>query len=441
MASSHQTQKKARDPNYFIQFLIKKLGELSERYFQLYVFTAFVVLELSLAIFLDTTFDFDAITRASIGLNYYAGEIGLDFIQWLPFFGAGGVWLPLFQWLIGLTIVFPLQLTDIHVSIAVFIGETFSAFATAGTALYVYKILRNFFDLDRVQSSLSFVFFLAHGLWLAYGSQSMTDVLSVFLLIATIYHMTIFLTRETYPTQHLVLASILAALNNFLRYEPWALIFLTSISFISFNFWKMIQKRQIDWWRLEQSFRMINFLVLPSLVCVVWLLHTFRVTGSFFEPAEWILANNNWGFVPFTQYNPLLSLGEFFFVMTVATIFWVMLPIFAFWIMRNINWLNKQKPEAVRFLFLQWIILGSFTITTYYLIFLGINTGWPRHFFYIIPFVVIACTVLYSVGSVKMQKRLRSTLYIGLLLSVGTILVLHVIHLLFVGMYPEFIVL
>ena len=58
-----------------------------------------------------------------------------------------------------------------------------------------------------------------NGYWLSYSSQSMTDTMSVSLLIGTLYFLNLYL--EHSERKHLAFASILALANVMTRYEGW----------------------------------------------------------------------------------------------------------------------------------------------------------------------------------------------------------------------------
>ena len=52
-------------------YLKIKFDSMSEGFFQILVFILFVVLEILIAVFFDTTIDFDAVSRVKGGLEYY----------------------------------------------------------------------------------------------------------------------------------------------------------------------------------------------------------------------------------------------------------------------------------------------------------------------------------------------------------------------------------
>ncbi|MFX1254483.1 MAG: hypothetical protein ACFFCZ_22915 [Promethearchaeota archaeon] len=414
--------------NSLQDYLKIKFNSMSEKFFQILVFVLFVVLEILIAVFFDTNIDFDAVSRVKGGLEYYAGELGLDFVQWLPFFKCGHIWLPLFQWLIGLSVVFPLQITEVSLVAAMVVGETISALSAAGTAIYVYRILRDFFELNRGQASLGFVFLLVHGQWVAHGSQAMTEILSIFLLVATTYHMTLFLTRESSVSFHLILATLFASLNNLLRYEAWVLIGGAGVLLIGFQMYKMLQARKLDKKAIELIFRLMNFLLLPSLTVIIWELFTFKMTGSFTGTTDWIIEHTgNWGLVSITALNPFNSLIVFFTRLSTTSIFWILIP----WLLlrsRNFEWLKTKKLETKNFIIVQWCVLSLFASLTYLLIVGGISTSSLRHFLFVVPYVAITGGVLCAKETIEISKYRFTAIQWGIL-AIYSVLMLILLFL------------
>ncbi|MFX0065240.1 MAG: hypothetical protein ACFFC7_23965, partial [Candidatus Hermodarchaeota archaeon] len=179
-------------PNFLKQGIIRlkefysSPREILKEWFQrdfiitILIFLAIFILELLLGTFYDTTTHWDAWTRAQNAMIY----VNAPFIKWIPFIPyavVGLVWLP------GHFYV----LASLHLLTGIptlYLGEIISAIAAAGMICYLFLILRQYINLPQRRAIIVSLLPLTSGLWVSYGSQCMTDLFSLFLTVATLFH-------------------------------------------------------------------------------------------------------------------------------------------------------------------------------------------------------------------------------------------------------------
>mgnify|MGYP001044997285 CR=1 FL=1 len=331
----------------------------------LLVFGLFAIFETILGQALNTTWEWDAVTRSMQGYEIAAKGIGWYFSE-----GNGHyVWLPFWQLLMGFAYSF------FHIN-TILIGEVASALCAGGTAVYVFVFLRKF-GLDETQSILGSMMLLTFGHYVAYSSQAMTESLSVLLFFACLYHL--YLYFDTGSLGNLGIASLASLVNVATRYEAW--FFLALI--IGFMFFSL---------RFSQNprFRFVNVVhvvlfALPSITFIgLWLEYNLMMAGTIFGFRDWILAHNaheslmfykDWG------YTLIVVLGNLFFALGT---FWMS-------IIEQLKQLESRKRRIQdNMLVLFGLLFLGYIIYFAYSVFTGFNIGWPRHYLYFVPLSIIA---------------------------------------------------
>ena len=330
---------------------------VSKHRLPLLVFGLFVIFETILGQALNTTWEWDAVTRSMQGY-----EIATKGVDWYFFEGNGHyVWLPFWQLLIGLAHSFFRVNT-------ILIGEAMSALCAGGTAVYVFVFLRKF-GLDENRSILGSMMLLTFGHYVAYSSQAMTESLSVLLFFACLYHLYQYFNSTSLKS--LGIASVASLVNAATRYEAWFFLALI-IGFVLFSL-------------QNQRFRFVNIVhivlfAVPSIVFIgLWLEYNLVMAGTIFGFRDWILAHNGHESLIYYKnagYTLIVVLGNLFFALG------------AFWmsIIDQLKQLGSRKrgvQDSMLVLF-ALLFLGYFVYFAYS-VFSGFNLGWPRHYLYFVP--------------------------------------------------------
>lgn len=331
------------------------------------VFGLFTVFEIILGQVLNTTWEWDALTRSKQGY-----EIATKGVSWYFFDGSGhNVWLPFWQLLIGF------EYSLLHID-TMLIGEITSALCAGGTAVYIYFFLKKF-GADESQSILGSLMLLTFGHYIAYSSQAMTESLSVFFLVVCFYHLYQYF--DTSSIRSLGLASGVSLLNVATRYEAW--FFLVII--VGFILSSLVLSKNPSF-KFVKATHIVLF-VLPSIVFIgLWLEYNLAMTGNIFAFKDWIFANNaheNFVFYKDIGYTLILVLGNLFF--TLGS-FWMSIPLQ----IKQLTNRNRRVEDDVLILF-GLTFLGYIAYVAYSM-FTGFNNGWSRQLLYFVPSSIITFT-------------------------------------------------
>jgi len=336
---------------------------ISRHQLPLLVFGLFAIFETILGQALNTTWEWDAVTRSMQGY-----EIATKGVGWYFFEGNGHyVWLPSWQLLIAFVYgFFPVN--------TILIGEVISALCAGGTAVYVFVFLRKF-GLNETRSILGSIMLLTFGHYVAYSSQAMTESLSVLLYFACLYHLYLYFYSGSLKS--LGIASLASLINVATRYEAWLFLMLI-IGCMLFSI--LFQNPRF---RFVSVVHVILFAV-PSIAFIsLWLEYNLIMAGTIFGFHDWILAHNGHESLIFygnSGYTLIVVIRNLFFALGT---FWMS-------IIEQLKQLKNRKrgvQENMLVLF-GWLFLG-YIIYFAYSMFSGSNLGWPRHCLYYVPISII----------------------------------------------------
>ena len=371
------------------EVLRQAISLVSRHRLPLLVFGLFAIFETILGQTLNTTWEWDAVTRSMQGY-----EIATKGVSWYFFQGNGHyVWLPFWQLLMGFVHRFSRVNT-------IFIGEVISALCAGGTAAYVYVFLQKF-GLDETRSIFGSIMLLTFGHYVAYSSQAMTESLSVLLFFACLYYLYNYF--NTSSLKSLGIASLASLLNVATRYEAWFFLALT-ICFMLFSL--LFQNSR------PKSLSILHVLLfaVPSIVFIgLWLEYNLAMAGTAFGFQHWIVAHSGRESLMFygnCGYTLATVLRNLFFALGT---FWIS-------IIEQLRQLGGRK-RGVRdnmlvlfvFLFLGYVIYLAYSM------FSGFNLGWPRHYLYFVPISSITF-MLY-----KFEKKPASYLFLVFNIVLGMV--------------------
>ena len=155
----------------------------------------------------------------------------------------------------------------------VYIARFIASVSSALTLFLTYRWLKKL-EVSLFWRVTSILLIGLNAYWLAYSTQSMTDTLSIFLLLGWLYFLEMYLQHS--QTKHLVIAAFLALGNVMTRYEAWIFMAFSSIFLIirSNRISEVIEK-------LKKNLIPFAVFVLPSIIFIgFWLTYEFLGKGD-----------------------------------------------------------------------------------------------------------------------------------------------------------------
>lgn len=332
-------------------------------------FRAFVVVvavEVLLSRVANTTWEWDAVTRAQ-----QAHEIVQNGPAWHLFHpGANGVWLPLWQYLLA-GLQWATRLNPL------FLGELVSALAAGATALYVAALAQPARAPEMKPSTL---LLLSSGCYVAYASQAMTESFAVALFVAGAYHALRHAGGGGWA--HALAASLTLLLHGMTRYEGWMFAVLAG-GWLATRPWTAPGHRP----SLAHAGASALLVSGPTLLFAAWwCFYNRSVTGHFDGFSRWIFTNNDHDSFWFYRSIPLTGLVLIRNLLFACGLLWLFLP--GDPCAAPDGWRWRWRTDERRQLFT--LLAAGLALFFVRSAFTGYNSGWVRHFLYLHPLSVAA---------------------------------------------------
>lgn len=342
-----------------------------------------------LAIFWDTTTDYDALWHAK-GAKWLAG---LPLHEWFPIVGDPGlVWLPGYKWSVASLYL----LTGID---TLYLGQCVSAASNTGTALYVYLFLTRLAKKPKEHGILGIGVLGLTPYWVLLGTQCMMEALGFFLLMAGVYHTLHSVYQVEQWPFHFLLAIVFLSLANLTRYEPWVLT-TGLLAFLFFQNLTVLSRQQNPRNSVELRRIALIFMlgVVTITVIIMWLYQNYRLTGDWFYANAWIgerIRAENWGAARTTYGRPEYAVEYVYWRVWIAAPFWWAIPVVLL-LAQNYPLFNRLQADDFLVKMVMGFLLGIFLSFYLILAYKGMSTSAIRQYTVVAPMAAISMTLFYS---------------------------------------------
>lgn len=364
-----------------VRNFMSSLRNIFLKHDEIIIFTVAFLIEIAFGLMLIDKYGGTFLAGDSVDHTYIA-RVAVDNGIYSGLSALTGVWLPMFPLLeIPFVMVDKLYTTGLS-------GTIVNAAMTGGIAVYIYKIMG---DRNNRLAILAPLLFMSNIYTLIYGATPMSEQTALFFLTLACYYFKIYWHNQ--EIKEFIKCSIALVLGSLSRYELWSVAMFVVFIFLI----NEIKNHKIH---------RIAYAWLPVMGIISWLFIEFIITKDplmfIHDPASAQGLTSQ--FPPYFKDNLLLTLSHSYaqmYSLLGIGVYLLFLMLIPFIIQKK----NELIPYSLFFIPILFQII---------LMFKGTSLGWLRHFYLMMPLVVIVITYsleyIYSIATASVKITTNSKL-------------------------------